>query len=87
MFFSEKALETRNADLELLENAFWANIYLGNINRALKIVSDIELSTDEYFAELALWLGVDGSNLVDIFPNLENFYTLGSGNPIGFLNI
>jgi len=46
-----------------------------------------ELSTDEYFAELALWLGVDGSNLVDIFPNLENFYTLGSGNPIGFLNI
>ena len=46
-----------------------------------------ELCTDEYFAELALWLGVDGSNLVDIFPNLENFYTPGSGNPIGFLNI
>lgn len=46
-----------------------------------------ELCTDEYFAELALWLGVDESNLVEIFPNLENFYTPGSGNPIGFLNI
>ena len=51
LFFSEKALETRNADLELLENALWANIYLGNINRALKIVSDIELLTDEYDQE------------------------------------
>ena len=46
-----------------------------------------ELSTDQYFAELALWLGVDPSELEDIFPNLGNFYTPGSGNPIGFLNI
>ena len=51
MFFSEKALETRKTDLELLENAFWANIYLGNINRALKIISDIELLTDEFDQE------------------------------------
>ena len=26
---------------------FWANIYLGDINRALKIVSEIELLSDE----------------------------------------
>ena len=46
-----------------------------------------ELCTDQYFAELALWFGVDSSQLVDLFPNLENFYSPGSGNPIGFLNI
>jgi uncharacterized protein (DUF1501 family) len=46
-----------------------------------------ELCTDQYFAELALWLGVDSSELFDIFPNLGNFYTPGSGNPIGFLNL
>ena len=60
------------------------------LNNELELGNGIllpELCTDEYFAELALWLGVDESNLVDIFPNLENFYTLGSGNPIGFLNI
>ena len=46
-----------------------------------------ELCTDQYFAELALWLGVDPSNLEDIFPNVGNFYTPGTGNPIGFLNL
>ena len=51
LFFSEKALETRKTDLELLENALWANIYLGNINRALKIISDVELLTDEFDQE------------------------------------
>jgi uncharacterized protein (DUF1501 family) len=46
-----------------------------------------ELCTDQYFAELALWLGVDPSELTDLFPNIENFYTPGTGNPIGFLNL
>jgi uncharacterized protein (DUF1501 family) len=46
-----------------------------------------EISTDAYFAELALWLGVNSSSLSDIFPNVENFYTPGSGNPIGFMNL
>ena len=46
-----------------------------------------EISTDAYFAELALWLGVNPSSLSDIFPNVENFYTPGSGNPIGFMNL
>lgn len=45
-------------------------------------------SVDEYMAELALWFGVPPCNLGDLFPNLENFYTLGSeAPPIGFLNL
>jgi len=46
-----------------------------------------EISTDQYFAELALWLGVSPSDLSNIFPNVENFYTPGTDNPIGFMNI
>jgi uncharacterized protein (DUF1501 family) len=46
-----------------------------------------EISTDQYFAELALWMGVAPSDLSNIFPNVENFYEPGAGNPIGFLNI
>lgn len=45
-------------------------------------------SADEYFAELALWFGVENGELYDIFPNLSNFYPIGSVDPpIGFLNI
>ncbi len=44
-------------------------------------------STDEYFAELALWFGVPSTELVNLFPNLGNFYSAsGGGKPIGFLN-
>jgi uncharacterized protein (DUF1501 family) len=46
-----------------------------------------EISTDSYFAELALWMGVPSSSLAKIFPNLENFYTAGTDNPIGFMNM
>lgn len=43
-------------------------------------------SVDEYFAELALWLGVPKSSLPLVLPNIENFYSLSSSsNPIGFL--
>jgi len=43
-------------------------------------------SCDQFFAELALWLGVSKSNLPLIFPNIGNFYnTAGSAPPIGFL--
>lgn len=46
------------------------------------------ISADEYFAELAMWYNVPTSGLLDIFPNLGNFYSVASGaNPIGFLNI
>jgi uncharacterized protein (DUF1501 family) len=56
-----------------------------------RIVSDGVLipttSTDEYFAELALWFGVPKSELVTIFPNLGRFYNIGSQDyPIGFVN-
>ncbi len=38
------------------------------------------LSTDEYFAELALWFGVTQGQLGLIFPNLSRFYH-GGGTP------
>ncbi|HLF64417.1 MAG TPA: DUF1501 domain-containing protein [Saprospiraceae bacterium] len=55
-----------------------------------RVVSDGVLipttSTDEYFAEMAMWFGVPKSDLTTIFPNLGNFYDIGSSNnPIGFL--
>lgn len=44
------------------------------------------LSVDEYFAELALWLGVPKSSLHLVLPNIERFYSLSnSANPVGFL--
>ncbi|MFZ1676527.1 MAG: DUF1501 domain-containing protein [Saprospiraceae bacterium] len=45
-----------------------------------------KISADEYFAELALWFGINPSDLTSIFPTLTNFYQPGSGMPIGFLN-
>lgn len=43
-------------------------------------------SCDQFFAELALWLGVSKTNLPLVFPNIGNFYSAG-GNapPLGFL--
>ena len=44
-------------------------------------------STDQYFAELALWFGVPKSELPTILPNIGNFYDVASaGNPMGFMN-
>ncbi|MEM1085349.1 MAG: DUF1501 domain-containing protein [Verrucomicrobiota bacterium] len=43
-------------------------------------------SCDEYFAELALWFGLSPSDLVDVFPNLGNFYSYSAATPpVGFL--
>lgn len=43
-------------------------------------------SCDEFFAELALWLGVAPGDLPVILPNIGNFYSPGSpGAPIGFM--
>lgn len=45
-------------------------------------------STDEYFAELALWFGVPKSDLTLLYPNIGYFYNPMSGNaPIGFLTV
>lgn len=43
-------------------------------------------SCDEFFAEMALWMGVSRTNLTQVFPNLGNFYSATSGAaPVGFL--
>lgn len=45
-----------------------------------------DISTDEYFTELALWFGVSPSDLSILFPNIGNFYDTTSGSlPLGFL--
>jgi uncharacterized protein (DUF1501 family) len=38
-------------------------------------------SVDEYFAELALWFGVPAPDLELVLPNINRFYTPGSGAP------
>ncbi len=44
-------------------------------------------STDEYFAELALWFGASASDLDQILPNIRNFWTPSStGRPLGFMS-
>lgn len=43
-------------------------------------------SCDQFFAELALWLGVPASSLPLILPNIGNFYSVNSATPpLGFL--
>ncbi len=42
-------------------------------------------SCDQYFAEMALWLGVSASSLPLILPNIGNFYAGGGSPPLGFL--
>lgn len=43
-------------------------------------------SVDEFFAEMALWLGVPASSLPLVLPNIGNFYVPGSStSPLGFL--
>lgn len=44
-------------------------------------------STDEYFAELALWFGASASDLDQILPNIRNFWTPSSNShPLGFMS-
>ncbi len=43
-------------------------------------------STDEYFAELSLWLGLSRNELVDVLPNIGTFYSpTSTGTPLGML--
>lgn len=48
-------------------------------------------ATDSMFAELALWYGIDPTDLPTLFPNLSNFHTISSLStstpPIGFMNM
>ncbi|MEO1261691.1 MAG: DUF1501 domain-containing protein [Bacteroidota bacterium] len=61
------------------------------LNNALEIGGGViipQISTDEYFAELALWYGVPKSDLALLFPNIGNFYnTMSSNPPLGFMDI
>ena len=43
-------------------------------------------SCDQFFAELALWLGVSPTDLPLVLPNIGNFYSPGSSSPpLGFM--
>ncbi|MEY4490046.1 MAG: hypothetical protein RIQ79_2554 [Verrucomicrobiota bacterium] len=42
-------------------------------------------SVDEYFAELALWLGVTPGQLPSVLPRITNFYTPGATGPMGLM--
>ncbi len=43
-------------------------------------------SVDQYFAEIALWMGVSKSDLSYVLPNIGTFYDVNSVNrPLGFL--
>lgn len=45
------------------------------------------VSTDEFYAELALWYGISPSDLCYVLPNIGNFYSYSPGQyPIGFMN-
>ena len=44
-------------------------------------------SADEYFAELALWMGVEPGDMAYILPNLAEFHDINDGQPLGFLNL
>lgn len=45
------------------------------------------LSTDELYAELALWYGVSPYDLCYVLPNLGNFYSYAPNNyPVGFMD-
>ncbi|MBK8244117.1 MAG: DUF1501 domain-containing protein [Saprospiraceae bacterium] len=64
---------------------------------ALDLESDLNIydgvvipttSVDQYFGELALWMGVMPSDISYVLPNLSNFYNINSGKaPLGFLKI
>ena len=43
------------------------------------------VSVDEYFAELALWLGVSAGDLSSVLPRITTFYSPGSTPPLGFM--
>jgi uncharacterized protein (DUF1501 family) len=61
-----------------------------NLNGDLDVGNGVLIPTtanDLYFAELALWFGVNPSDLSLLFPNIGNFYdTSSSQAPLGLLN-
>lgn len=60
------------------------------LNNPLEVGGGVLIPTtanDLYFAELALWFGVEPSDLSTLFPNIGHFYDTGSGMPpLGLMN-
>lgn len=73
----------------------YPDLYLDNnpLNISSRGVMIPTTSTDEYFAELALWFGVPPGDFSDgqgggVFPNITNFYSPNpSDGPIGFMSL
>ena len=46
------------------------------------------MSVDEYFADLALWYGLDAGDLEEVLPNIRTFYSPESGvPPLGLFSV
>ena len=43
------------------------------------------VSVDEYFADLAMWLGVSTGDLSSVLPRINTFYTPSGTHPVGFM--
>ena len=43
------------------------------------------IATDQYFGDIASWFGVNNSELLTLFPNIDNFDSVYNGNPLGLL--
>lgn len=59
---------------------------------SLALDTDLELgggvlvpttSTDQYFGDIAHWFGVENAELIELFPNIDNFDSVYNGNPLG----
>lgn len=60
------------------------------LNSDLEVGGGVLIPTtaaDLYFAELALWLGVQPGDMEYVLPNLGNFFDISNGQPLGFLNL
>ncbi len=65
----------------------YPDIYRGNPLDVGRGIYAPTTSADEYFAELALWFGVSGSELSTVLPNVGRFYDAsGAMSPLGFLS-
>ena len=66
----------------------YPSLYLGN---PLDVGSGRLIPTtscDEYFADLALWFGASSSDLNQILPNINNFWTpTSNGSPLGLFMV
>lgn len=64
----------------------YPDIYPGNPLDVGRGIYAPTTSLDEYFAELALWFGINTSDISSVLPNLDRFFSAsGSARPLGFL--